>query len=72
MYAPTPSSIQTDEYRRQERLAHAAQMRFIADVRKSGNADAAETSRSRPVFALSNARSLVASLASIAFAMITK
>jgi hypothetical protein len=72
MYTPTPSCIQAHEYRRQERLAHAAQMRFIADARRSEEEAAAETTKPRPTFALSYARSLVASLASMTFALTTK
>ena len=68
MYAPTPSSIQTHEYRRQEMLAHAAEKRFVAEVRQSRNASAAETARPR----LSSARSIVASVVSIAVAMTMK
>ena len=65
MYAPTPSSIQVHEHRRQEMLAHAAAVRFVADARRSGNAAAADICKPRPTFA----RSLVASLASIFFAI---
>jgi hypothetical protein len=72
MYAPTPSSIQAHEYRRQEMLAHAAEVRFVADVRRSRTAATAETIRLRPASTVSHARSLVASLISVAFAMTTK
>jgi hypothetical protein len=53
-------------------LAHAARVRFVADARRSGNAAAAGTAKPRPAFALSCARSIVASLASVAFALTAK
>jgi hypothetical protein len=53
-------------------LSHAARVRFVADTRRSGNAAAAGTTRPCLAVARSFARSLVASLASIAFALTTK
>jgi hypothetical protein len=61
--------MQIQEDRRREMLAHVERMRLIDDARQSSDAATAGTTRPRLAFAISYARHLVESLASVAWAL---
>jgi hypothetical protein len=69
MYAPTPSFVQVNEYRRQDLLADAERSRFIRSSRRSGTVVPTATTKPRRAFSRAYVRYALTTLASITFAM---
>jgi hypothetical protein len=69
MYAPTPSFVQVNEYRRQDLLADAERSRLVRSARRSSAVVPSVTAKPRRAFTLADARYALTSLASVTFAM---
>jgi hypothetical protein len=69
MYSRIPAYMQMQEERRRDLLVHIERVRLIDDARRSSDVATTRTTEPRPAFVESYARHLVASLASVAFAV---